>query len=538
MNSNPSQPIKIAALGLLALMAAPFQAIAAPGAQGAPRKSGAPARVYLPQAPLGVPQAGGELSGLLRAAKDVRLNMERNLLRSWGIVHDIDDLVSRIALGGSAVPKEDWSEVLSRVRQAHQALGDMASYAKFAAALDEELSRLQRGVSELPEMGKAPDSEVRGSGVKLEDAMTGGNSITASGAPEAVPSAGADQSHQDQPMIDHQTIEENVAWAHGTVQNILREVHRVIVGLDGPIEAIMMALIAGEPVLLEGLPGVAKTETAKAFADAVDASFKRIQGTPDKLPSDIIGAEILQEDPATGKKEFLFKPGPVFADIVLADEINRNTPKAQSALLEAMAEKRVTVGNQTHELSKSFTLLATENPVEQDGTYRLPEAQLDRFMFKILVPQPSARELKAIMDLNESRETRPRASKVTNLEELGRIRRIATQVRLDESLKDYIVQIAMGATQHVAPELQKVQESVEYSVYVRAAIFMARAARIHALLQGRDYVMPYDIKAVAPMVLRHRIVLNYQAGKDQTPDTVIQKILDVTPIPREWKERE
>jgi len=284
-------------------------------------------------------------------------------------------------------------------------------------------------------------------------------------------------------------------------------------------------MIARQHVLLEGLPGVGKTETAKAFADVVEGAFQRVQGTPDKLPSDILGTEVLQEDPATGKKAFELSKGPIFTNVLLVDEINRMPPKAQAALLEAMAEGRVTIGRSTLDLMR-FTVMATQNPVEQDGTYRLPEAQLDRFMFKVLVPQPSAADLKVIMARNRSKDARPKASKVTSLAELDKIRRTAESIPMDADIEEYIVRIVMAAKEHA-----DLKGSVEYSVYTRAAIFMAQAARIHALMQGRDWVSPADVRAVAPLVMRHRIVLNYQAS-GTTPDQIVAKILDLVSPPK------
>ncbi|MBI3551981.1 MAG: MoxR family ATPase [Elusimicrobia bacterium] len=377
------------------------------------------------------------------------------------------------------------------------------------------LAVVEKAVEGMPDLVKAGGGQAHAGGQTLSDAVTGGKTVSGTGDVSAAP----------EPSAPAVPLKEAVAQGKAVVDGIKKEVGKVIVGQDNMIQSIIMALIARQHVLLEGLPGVGKTETAKAFADAVHGAFQRVQGTPDKLPSDILGAEILQEDPATGKKEFQLAKGPVFTNILLVDEINRMPPKAQAALLEAMAEGRVTIGRQTLDLMR-FTVLATQNPVEQDGTYRLPEAQLDRFMFKVLVPQPSASELKVIMERNRSKDSRPTASKVTSLTELDKIRKTAESIPMDSQIEDYIVRIVMAAKEH-----DHLKGSVEYSVYTRAAIFMAQAARIHALMSGRDWVGPDDVRAVAPLVMRHRIVLNYQAN-GTTPDQIIEKILDLVSPPR------
>ena len=372
-------------------------------------------------------------------------------------------------------------------------------------ALAADLGRVNKALAAMPGDAKG-GGDAKAAGASIERAMTG-ESAAGSGEPVA---AGAAKSEKKAQVLE----------AKATIQKILDEVSKVIVGQDEMKRAIIMAMIARQHVLLEGLPGVAKTETAKAFADAVEGDFQRVQGTPDKLPSDILGSEILQEDPATGKKSFELTKGPVFTNILLLDEINRMPPKAQAALLEAMAEGRVTIGRQTLEL-KRFTVLATQNPVEQDGTYRLPEAQLDRFMFKVLVPQPTAADLKRILQVNKSKDSKPRAAKVTTLEQLDEMRRLSESLTMTDDVEDFVVRVAMAASQ------KDLKGTVEYTVYTRAAIYLAQAARIHAMMRGSEFVTSSDVRAVAPLVLRHRIALSYSASGTNVEE-LIQTLLDRT----------
>jgi MoxR-like ATPase len=377
-------------------------------------------------------------------------------------------------------------------------------------ALAQDFGRVQKAMAAMPDANKGGDSASRQSGEDLEKAMTG------EGAKPSVP---ADLSANLSPNeAGTKAKQEQVKQAKAVIESILAEVGKVIVGQDEMKRAILMAMIAREHVLLEGLPGVAKTQTAKAFADAVEGAFQRVQGTPDKLPSDILGSEVLQEDPATGKKSFELVKGPIFTNLLLLDEINRMPPKAQAALLEAMAEGHVTIGRQTIKLDR-FTVLATQNPVEQDGTYRLPEAQLDRFMLKVLVPQPTAEELKRVMRLNRHKDEKPKAQKVTTLAQLDDMRRLSETLDMNEDVEDYIVRVAMAASQ------KDLKSTVDYTVYTRASIYLEQAARIHALMRGSAFVTPSDVRAIAPMVLRHRIALSYQA-QGTTVEELIQTILD------------
>ncbi|MDE2509658.1 MAG: AAA family ATPase [Elusimicrobia bacterium] len=318
------------------------------------------------------------------------------------------------------------------------------------------------------------------------------------------------------------------------INRLRAEIGKVIVGQKEMVDSIVMAMIASEHVFLEGVPGVAKTQAVKAASDAVSGDFKRIQGTPDKLPSDIIGAEILQDDAEhPGMKIIKVQFGPVFTNILLVDEINRMMPKTQAALLEAMAEGQVTIGNKTYKLPKPFIVLATQNPIEQEGTYRLPEAQQDRFMLKTTVPLPSTEELLEIMERFSSKDNQPKADKVHSLEELDGIRRLSDQIYVDPSVKAYIANL-IEATSHpakynVAVPVNAIEK--DGGAGPRAAIYLLKAARIHALMAGRAWAGPADVAAVAHRILRHRIMLGFSAPRDLTTDKVVDAILDRVPVP-------
>ncbi|MFH2204630.1 MAG: MoxR family ATPase [Elusimicrobiota bacterium] len=322
-------------------------------------------------------------------------------------------------------------------------------------------------------------------------------------------------------------LQEAIAGMSGTISALKAEIRRVIVGQEDMVESIIVAMIAGEHILLEGVPGVAKTRTVQAFADATGADFQRIQGTPDKMPADILGAEVLQTQ-ADGTRKLVHEKGPIFARVVLFDEINRAMPKTQSAMLEAMQERKVTIGRETFDLPKPFLLLATQNPIEQEGTYPLPEAQQDRFMYKIVVPQPTREERKKINELNRKKE-KVKTEQAVEVDELVRATEIAEQVRLDPALQDYIQDIIDAA---LAPHEIGIgtEGIVEQAMITRASIFMEKAARIHALMQGRSYVTPQDIRDIAPKILRHRIILSYAAG-ERTTDDLIREILHRLPVP-------
>jgi MoxR-like ATPase len=320
-------------------------------------------------------------------------------------------------------------------------------------------------------------------------------------------------------------LEKRVAAAKAVTDSIKKEMAKVIVGQHEMVESIVMAMAAGKHVLLEGVPGVAKTEASNAAADSVAGQFQRVQGTPDLLPGDIIGSELMEKD-ETGKFVRRLMKGPIFTDLLLVDEINRMPQKVQSGLLQAMAEKKVTIGRETFQLPH-FTVVATQNPVEQAGTNPLPEAQLDRFMFKVLVDEGGLEETKAIMRLNRSQELKPKAEKVASLEALVEVRRTAESIALDEGVEDYIARVAR------APKLSEdIAKNLSYSVGTRASLDLERAARLRAVMEGRAYVSIEDVRAVAPRVLRHRMTLTYDAqAAGLTADKIIQTILETEKLP-------
>jgi MoxR-like ATPase len=305
------------------------------------------------------------------------------------------------------------------------------------------------------------------------------------------------------------------------------EVGKVIVGQSYMIDRILMALIADGHILIEGIPGLAKTTAIKTVSDAIHTDFSRIQFTPDLLPADLVGTEIYRPQ----NHEFHVKKGPLFTNLLLADEINRAPAKVQSALLEAMQERQVTIGEQTFPLPDPFLVLATQNPIEQEGTYPLPEAQVDRFMLKLKVNYPDRQEEKEIMRRMASRH-RPKVEAVLTPDEIRTMRDVADQVYLDEKVEDYIVEVVFATREPAAYKLEKLANLIEYGASPRATIFLARAAKVQAFLAGRGYVTPQDVKTIGPDVLRHRVLLTYEAeARDLTPDDVIQEIFNTVDVP-------
>ena len=311
------------------------------------------------------------------------------------------------------------------------------------------------------------------------------------------------------------------------VQSIVTQVGRRIVGQDYMVERLLIGLLTGGHVLLEGVPGLAKTLTVKTLAETINTTFQRIQFTPDLLPADVIGTMVF--DQGTGK--FSAKKGPIFANIILADEINRAPAKVQSALLEAMQEKQVTIGGTTHRLDEPFLVLATQNPIEQEGTYQLPEAQVDRFMLKLHVDYPSRDEEKEIMRRMASGEPIPVQHVATPQQVLDARRRIA-DLYVDERVMDYIVDIVHATRRPDEAGLKELGPLIEYGASPRATIFLAQAARAHAFLRGRNFVTPDDVKAIAPDVLRHRVLTTYEAEAEEvTSDMIVSKILGAIESP-------
>jgi len=313
----------------------------------------------------------------------------------------------------------------------------------------------------------------------------------------------------------------------GITTDIVREVGKRVVGQEAMVERLLVGLLTGGHVLLEGVPGLAKTLAVRTLAEVIRVAFQRIQFTPDLLPADIIGTMIF--DQRTG--EFHPKRGPLFANIILADEINRAPAKVQAALLEAMQEKQVTIGNDTYALDEPFLVLATQNPIEHEGTYPLPEAQLDRFMLKVLVDYPSRDEEKEILWRMAGTGTIAVAA-MAGPQEILAIRRAIAELYMDQKIVDYIVDIVRATREPQAVGLHEIRPLVAYGASPRASIYLAQAARAHAYLRGRQYVVPEDVKAMAPDVLRHRVLLTFEAeAEDVDADGVIAKVLEAVDVP-------
>jgi MoxR-like ATPase len=321
-------------------------------------------------------------------------------------------------------------------------------------------------------------------------------------------------------------IEVQVMRSRDLIRKAMDEIANVVVGQTSMIEGMFMGVLAGGHVLLEGVPGLAKTLAIKSMAEVIDASFKRIQFTPDLLPADLVGTMIYRQQ--TG--EFVPRKGPVFSNIILADEINRAPAKVQSAMLEAMEENQVTIGDNTYPLPEPFFVLATQNPIEQEGTYPLPEAQLDRFILKLTVNYPSAEEELQILRRMGTPE-HVRLNRQVLKSDIKRLRETAAKVTVDERIEAYIVDIVAASRQNDRG-LNSFSRFIEFGASPRASIYLYRTAKVKALMEGRSFVVPEDVKYVAPMVLRHRINLSYEAeSEDMTSEDVISYLLSAVPVP-------
>ena len=326
-------------------------------------------------------------------------------------------------------------------------------------------------------------------------------------------------------MTDSQQeqVEKTADW----IEKLRAEIGRVIVGQHALVDRLLVGLLANGHVLLEGVPGLAKTMSVRTLADCVQASFHRIQFTPDLLPADIIGTLIY--NPQDGK--YHATKGPVFANFVLADEINRAPAKVQSALLEAMQERQVTLGGETMPLPKPFLVLATENPIDQEGTYPLPEAQVDRFMFKVLLDYPAEDEERAILDRMAFTAPELEIKPVIDTGTILEARKLVDDIRVDDKIRDYIVQLVL-ATRDPGRFKLDIQNYIQFGGSPRATIYLTIASKAWALLQGRTYVLPDDVKSIAPDVLRHRIIPTYEAeAQAVSTDTLIKRILNTVPVP-------
>jgi len=330
-----------------------------------------------------------------------------------------------------------------------------------------------------------------------------------------------------EPSIDINAISEKVSQHADLVERVFVETDRVIVGQRMMIERLIIGLICGGHVLLEGVPGLAKTLTVSTMARIISASFKRVQFTPDLLPADITGTLIYNQQ--DGK--FVAKKGPIFANLVLADEINRAPAKVQSALLECMQEGQVTLGDKTYPLPEPFMVLATQNPIEQEGTYSLPEAQMDRFMLKIRVTYPSRDEERSILDrMGDGREIS--TQEVLTELDLSSLREVVRMIYVDDKIKDYIVDLVHASRSPKEVGISDLEALIENGASPRATIFLLRAARGHAFLRGRSYVTPEDVKTVGMDVLRHRIVPSYEAEAEEIDsDTLVRMLFDHVEVP-------
>ncbi len=329
---------------------------------------------------------------------------------------------------------------------------------------------------------------------------------------------------------DIRLVNEMVERETAFLDRLFAEVHKVVVGQTEMIERMFMGLLTGGHVLLEGAPGLAKTLTVNTLANCLTLKFSRVQFTPDLLPSDVLGTVIYNHQTAS----FSNKHGPVFTNLLLADEINRAPAKVQSALLEAMAERHVTIGDETYPLPKPFLVLATQNPIEQEGTYNLPEAQLDRFMFKIRVEYPTSDEELTIMERMGAgpEAARPQAESVLGVEELESIRRTLDKLIVEEPVRRYIVDVVGATRAPGAAGLAGLEPFIDFGASPRASIALFQAARAHAFLRRRGYVSPEDVKAIAPDVLRHRIILSYEAeAEGKTVEQITRQILEHVKVP-------
>ena len=327
--------------------------------------------------------------------------------------------------------------------------------------------------------------------------------------------------------VDVQKIKEQVLRYSDQIERVRTEVRKVLVGQDVMLSRLLIALLTGGHVLLEGLPGLAKTTAIKALASAIRCRFNRIQFTPDLLPADLIGTMIY--NPREGS--FGTRKGPIFANLVLADEINRAPSKVQSALLEAMQEHQVTIGDETYPLEEPFLVLATQNPIEQEGTYPLPEAQVDRFMLKVVVGYPSKAEERRVVDsvLDDiRREIQP----VLEPSQLMEIKQTVSTIYMDDKVKDYVLDVVAATRRPDEFRLKDLKPLIECGASPRASINLCLAARANAFLAGRGYVTPQDVKDIAFEILRHRIILTYEAeAEEMTSDDIVRKILESVPVP-------
>jgi MoxR-like ATPase len=327
---------------------------------------------------------------------------------------------------------------------------------------------------------------------------------------------------------DIRQLNDKIQYQSAFIDRLRDETARVIIGQHHMLDRLLIGLLSNGHVLLEGVPGLAKTLTIKSLAQAVHAKFSRIQFTPDLLPADVVGTMIYNQQ----KNEFIVRRGPIFANFVLADEINRAPAKVQSALLEAMQERQVTIGDTTHKLDEPFLVLATQNPLEQEGTYPLPEAQQDRFIMKVIVDYPTKQEEQIIIRQNVLGERGPQISQVVTMEEITQAKNLARQIYMDEKVENYILDIVFATRFPDKYKLEKLKPLIAYGGSPRASINLALAAKAHAFLNKRGFVIPEDVRSISKDVLRHRIGLTYEAeAENVNVENIIDDVLRVIQVP-------
>ena len=323
-------------------------------------------------------------------------------------------------------------------------------------------------------------------------------------------------------------IDEQITTHSQLCVKLQDEVARVLVGQETMVNRILIGLLTGGHILLEGMPGLAKTLTVHSLANAIHTGFSRIQFTPDMLPADVIGTEVFNPKDAT----YSIKQGPIFSNLILADEINRAPAKVQAALLEAMQERQATIGGKTFKLDEPFLVLATQNPIEQEGTYPLPEAQVDRFMMKVMVKYPTRDEERRVVDRMASGKPIPSVNKVATPEDLSAAKAVVEKIWVDDKVRDYVVDVVRASRDPKEFNISQLDSMIESGASPRASIALMKASKAHAFLQGRSYVTPHDVKSMAPDILRHRVILTYEAeAEGKSTDDVINRILENVPVP-------
>ncbi|MCM8761006.1 MAG: AAA family ATPase [Candidatus Omnitrophica bacterium] len=330
------------------------------------------------------------------------------------------------------------------------------------------------------------------------------------------------------PVISVEAINERVKKESAFIPKLIEEIEKVIVGQKYLIERLLVGLLANGHILIEGVPGLAKTMSVKVLAQAINTKFQRLQFTPDLLPADLIGTLIYNPKDGT----FTTKKGPIFANIILADEINRAPAKVQSALLEAMQERQVTIGENTFKLDEPFLVLATQNPIEHEGTYPLPEAQVDRFMLKLKVGYPTKEEELKIMKRMAATDKRISVSTVIGPEDIVKARKVVDDIYMDERIEKYIVDIVFATRDPKSYKLNELVPLIQYGASPRASIYLTVAAKAYAFLQGRGYVVPQDVKTIGMDILRHRVIVSYEAeAEDKTSEDIVKTVFEEVKVP-------